>query len=130
MSNCIQIHDPAIRIPAHAVRAEELLATLNAHKDHEAFSCETLDCNTAHWFLVPDKNIWIEPDGDVFIELGLGNSGHTNRDLRGTMIFLSKFVDEELMLGVRLSDEYDGFCEVFEHTLRIGPSQRPERRDV
>ncbi len=55
------------------------------------------------------RNTHVDEEGNLRIALGQGNSGHTTRDIRWVFNFLGKWARKEFTVGIRATNEYDGF---------------------
>lgn len=114
MSNCVKIYTDVI-ISNRNIDTFQLFKDIEKYKDIEYKSEMTLEESTFYWF-IDDHNVELEGT-NLVISLGHGRSSHTWRDLRGTLIQLSKYLTlkegETLVIPMQMADEYDDFKECF-----------------
>jgi len=109
MSNCIEIDRPRpLRLKTQYVDVQGLANLVNRTRtlpDAPDYKVDP-DGHTAWWFLSTNVHFYTDC---VEIYLGAGRSSHTNRDFKGTLALLSKFIVRPVTVPFTFRDEYDGF---------------------
>jgi hypothetical protein len=122
MSNCVEIENPGVVFSTKDIDAAGLKALLDrapkgripAYGEVEYVPEEA----AAAWFLV--GAVEFLPTGEVLYRIGRGRSGHTWRDLRGTLQVLQPFMRREKRKVFTARDESDGFKRPFRLEIIFG----------
>lgn len=129
MSNCISIRDGAVTFSPQEMNLPALLLALEVHKDCKGFELHGRDnemewaCQNAQWFLVKGRNLEVSTRG-VRVTFGDGNSSHTWRDFRGTVLFLNKFMLRTKTHVVSLRDDDMGGGSFGRSTVIFSPNEK------
>ena len=126
MSNCIQFHNPEvffsakeIDLPAYRERCDRLRNS--DPRNMPGKTDQEREDKSFAWFL--SSNSDFRADG-VVIRFGEGNSSHTHRDFRYTILcLLSPYMKRFKAHVFVLSDEYDGFSTRFRETFVFKPNR-------
>ena len=130
MSNCVQVHSTLV-LSLKDFDIDRLISDMNLHGYvnepgfDKFFAPEATDEEFYFYWFVGD-NIMAHDDNEVHINFGRHRSSHTNRDLQGTVRFLSRyFFDHALPQShsVYVTDEFDGFQEMYTEQLTFEKEQ-------
>ena len=123
MSNCCTIYNAAV-ISTRKIDGPRLIADLTAYEATNPSQPDwgLKDPSTFYmWWFLGTSNVSLAMRGKVIvIDFGYHRSGHTQRDLQGSLNWLGRYLlVDEIKIPVVMSDEYDGHATSFNTTLDI-----------
>ncbi len=113
MSNCIQIELSRVTLNAQQFRVRDYQKLIESHRPHLERP-HALGDDYVCWFLTQNSSF---QDGSVTIAFGRGRSGHTWRDFRWAIWFLSQYFIIPTKHTFLISDESDGFQRQYPVTV-------------